>query len=182
MEENKDVIIKYSSYTEAQKRATKKYRENNKDKVNEQRKKYYQKRKEEDPNFLNYKREKAKEYYKKKKESKVDIPVPIEIKEIDKEIEELEKLKEENFKKIQVTPLLKHTYENIIVGLNEEIKNLKDKKEEPKKEHLDINKLTSIFSATELGRLIDEAIEEKAQLYETKQEKEIRRDNNKNVI
>jgi len=61
------VIIKYSSYTEAQKRATQKYRQNNKDKVNEQRKKYYKERKEKDPEFLKYKREKAKEYYQKKK-------------------------------------------------------------------------------------------------------------------
>ena len=61
------VIIKYSSYTEAQKRATQKYRQNNKDKINEQRKKYYNERKEKDPDFLKYKREKAKEYYQKKK-------------------------------------------------------------------------------------------------------------------
>ena len=65
MEDKKD--IKYSSYTEAQKRATKKYRENNKEKVNEQRKKYYQNRKAKDPKFLEYKRIKAKEYYQKKK-------------------------------------------------------------------------------------------------------------------
>jgi hypothetical protein len=61
------VIIKYSSYTLAQKRATQKYRQNNKDKVNEQRKKYYQTRKEKDPEFLEYKRLKAKEYYQRKK-------------------------------------------------------------------------------------------------------------------
>jgi hypothetical protein len=66
MEEQKEKI--YSSYTDAQKRATKKYRENNKDKVNEQRKKYYQNRKTKDPNFLIYKRQKAKEYYAKKKD------------------------------------------------------------------------------------------------------------------
>lgn len=65
MEEEKK--IKYSSYTEAQKKATQKYRENNKEKVNEQRKKYYQNRKIKDPNFLEYKRLKAKEYYQKKK-------------------------------------------------------------------------------------------------------------------
>lgn len=54
-------------YTDAQKRATQKYRENNKDKINAQRKKYYQERKEKDPSFLEYKRQKAKEYYAKKK-------------------------------------------------------------------------------------------------------------------
>lgn len=68
-EENKEnQEVKYSSYTEAQKKATKKYRENNKEKVNEQRKKYYQNRKEKDPHFLEYKRTKAREYYQKKKE------------------------------------------------------------------------------------------------------------------
>ena len=61
--------IKYSSYTEAQKKASKKYRETNKDKVNEKRKLYYLKRKE-DPQFLEYKRTKAREYYKNKKDNK----------------------------------------------------------------------------------------------------------------
>lgn len=68
MEENKEIVKVYSTYTEAQKRATKKYRDNNKEKVNEQRKKYYINRKTKDPNFLLYKRNKAKEYYQKKKE------------------------------------------------------------------------------------------------------------------
>jgi hypothetical protein len=71
MEEQPKII--YSSYTEAQKRATAKYREANKEKVNAQRKKYYESRKEKDPEFLQYKRDKAKEYYLKKKVSKVDI-------------------------------------------------------------------------------------------------------------
>lgn len=68
-EPKRDVIveIRYSSYTPAQKRATQKYRNDNKDKVNEQRKKYYQTRKESDPAFLEYKRAKAKEYYVKAK-------------------------------------------------------------------------------------------------------------------
>jgi hypothetical protein len=70
MEEPK---IIYSSYTEAQKRATAKYREANKEKVNAQRKKYYESRKEKDPDFLQYKRDKAREYYLKKKYSKIDI-------------------------------------------------------------------------------------------------------------
>ena len=61
--------VRYSSYTPAQKRATQKYRANNKDKVNEQRKAYYEARKEADPEFLAYKREKAKEYYQRKKAS-----------------------------------------------------------------------------------------------------------------
>ena len=67
--------IRYSSYTPAQKRATQKYRANNKDKVNEQRKAYYEARKEADPEFLAYKREKAKEYYQRKKAS-VSTSIP----------------------------------------------------------------------------------------------------------
>ena len=69
-----NTVIKYSSYTPAQKRATQKYRENNKEKVNEQRKKYYQNRKQRDPAFLEYKRAKAKEYYQLKKHAK---PEPV---------------------------------------------------------------------------------------------------------
>ena len=63
--------VKYSSYTPAQKKASQLYRQKNKEKINEQRKRYYQKRKETDPNFLEYKRMKAKEYYEKKKLDKV---------------------------------------------------------------------------------------------------------------
>ena len=70
MSDNENVVVKYSSYTDAQKRATQKYRSNNKDKVNEQRKQYYKQRKESDPNFLEYKRAKAREYYQKKKQLK----------------------------------------------------------------------------------------------------------------
>jgi len=65
--EKETIVIKYSSYTDAQKKATKKYRTENKEKVNEQRKKYYQTRKDRDPDFLTYKRDKAKEYYNNKK-------------------------------------------------------------------------------------------------------------------
>ena len=70
MDSEEGISIKYSSYTPAQKRATQKYREKNKDKVNQQRKEYYLRRKETDPAFLEYKREKAKEYYQRKKEQK----------------------------------------------------------------------------------------------------------------
>jgi len=66
-----ETATKYSSYTPAQKRASQIYRLKNKDKINEQRKKYYQTRKESDPKFLEYKRTKAKEYYEKKKLDKV---------------------------------------------------------------------------------------------------------------
>jgi hypothetical protein len=100
MEEPK---IIYSSYTEAQKRATAKYREANKEKVNAQRKKYYESRKEKDPEFLQYKRDKAKEYYLKKKSSKVDIidDTNIELVKIDEPIEEpeIEETIEEHWQK-----------------------------------------------------------------------------------
>lgn len=69
-EEVKETV--FSSYTDAQKRATEKYRMENREKINEQRKKYYQTRKETDPEFLKYKREKAREYYLKKKENKTE--------------------------------------------------------------------------------------------------------------
>lgn len=76
MSDNENVVVKYSSYTDAQKRATQKYRSNNKDKVNEQRKQYYKQRKESDPNFLEYKRAKAREYYQKKKQALIDQNTP----------------------------------------------------------------------------------------------------------
>jgi hypothetical protein len=84
--------IKYSSYTQAQKKASQIYRQKNKDKINEQRKKYYQAKKESDPKFLEYKRIKAKEYYEKKKLDKVVKPevIPEEPK-----VEALEKVEEE---------------------------------------------------------------------------------------
>lgn len=68
------VSVKYSTYTPAQKKASQLYRQNNKEKINAQRKVYYQKRKENDPNFLEYKRVKAREYYEKKKLDKVVKP------------------------------------------------------------------------------------------------------------
>lgn len=80
MEETPKVI--YSSYTDAQKRATIKYREANKEKVNAQRKKYYESRKEKDPDFLQYKRDKAKEYYLKKKEMCTSGPQTVEVDEL----------------------------------------------------------------------------------------------------
>jgi hypothetical protein len=62
--------VKYSSYTPAQKLATQRYRQRNKDKINQQRKQYYKEKKESDPEFIEYKRQKAREYYHKKKEQK----------------------------------------------------------------------------------------------------------------
>jgi hypothetical protein len=84
--------IKYSSYTEAQKRATQKYRSNNKDKVNEQRKKYYQQRKENDPEFLEYKRAKAREYYQRKKQPPVPDSQQSNQQQLNDDMEGLEQL------------------------------------------------------------------------------------------
>ena len=106
MEDKKD--IKYSSYTEAQKRATKKYRENNKEKVNEQRKKYYQNRKAKDPKFLEYKRQKAKEYYQKKKNLKVLEEIKEDFKTAEP-IEIIEEVKEEPKPLIIEHPVLDET-------------------------------------------------------------------------
>ena len=74
MSEETKSEIKYSSYTPAQKKASQLYRQNNKEKINAQRKRYYQKRKDSDPTFLEYKRVKAREYYEKKKLDKVVKP------------------------------------------------------------------------------------------------------------
>jgi hypothetical protein len=71
----------YSSYTESQKKATLKYREKNRDKVNEQRKIYYKQRKENDPQFLEYKRAKSREYYQRKKHEKENNNSEIELSE-----------------------------------------------------------------------------------------------------
>jgi len=88
----------YSSYTEAQKRATKKYRENNKEKVNLQRKKYYEERKVKDPSFLEQKRNKAKEYYLKKKGLKDDKPITPPETDIKVEGKEISKTKSDSDK------------------------------------------------------------------------------------
>jgi hypothetical protein len=89
--------IIYSSYTESQKKATLKYREKNRDKVNEQRKLYYKQRKENDPQFLEYKRTKSREYYQRKKsEKEIDVRID-EPKEDEVKVEEpvIEEHKEE---------------------------------------------------------------------------------------
>ena len=81
----------YSSYTESQKKATLKYREKNRDKVNEQRKIYYKQRKENDPQFLEYKRAKSREYYQRKKQEKNNNEIDVSIDE-PKEEEKVEEV------------------------------------------------------------------------------------------
>ena len=97
--------VKYSSYTPAQKKASQVYRMKNKDKINEQRKKYYQARKEADPAFLEYKRKKAKEYYEKKK---IEKATGIVAKDLHIDVEELKTLLVEEDKRdpiITETPI-----------------------------------------------------------------------------
>ena len=105
------------TYTDAQKRATKKYRENNKDKVNEQRKKYYQNRKAKDPTFLQYKRNKAKEYYQKKKANKMPKTEEKVLEEVKEElknaipielVEIVENIKDEPVKEIIIKEIIEH--------------------------------------------------------------------------
>lgn len=99
-------VIK-SSYTEAQKRATKKYRESNKEKVNEQRKKYYLNRKAKDPKFLEYKRIKAKEYYQKKKGLKKFLDEKIdELRLKSKDVDKIEELKNEYVEPVKEEPIV----------------------------------------------------------------------------
>jgi len=98
--------VKYSSYTPAQKKASQVYRMKNKDKINEQRKKYYQARKEADPAFLEYKRKKAKEYYEKKK---IEKATGIVAKDLHIDVEELKTLLVEEDKRdpiITETPII----------------------------------------------------------------------------
>lgn len=78
--------------SEAQKKATKKYRDNNKEKVNLQRKKYYKDRIASDPEFVEYKRQKAKEYYHRKKALQQDKELIQELPIKSIEIEEVEQL------------------------------------------------------------------------------------------
>lgn len=127
MSEEVKTEVKYSSYTPAQKKASQLYRQNNKEKINAQRKRYYQKRKESDPTFLEYKRIKAREYYEKKKLDKVVKP---EAEPEETKIEE--PIMVEPVKPVEVLPeLLK---EAIATPLSEEPKKKSKKSNKSKKE------------------------------------------------
>jgi hypothetical protein len=105
----------YSSYTPAQKKATLKYREQNKEKINTQRKEYYKKKVSDDPAFLEYKRKKAKEYYDRKKLLKDKSPLLVtpepeptpEVVEVKPEVTKPVKLKVTVPVKSDVTELVK---------------------------------------------------------------------------
>jgi len=108
MSEEIKTEVKYSSYTPAQKKASQLYRQNNKEKINAQRKRYYQKRKESDPTFLEYKRIKAREYYEKKKLDKVVKPLdtPEVVEEVIEVIsKEEEKPQPEIIKEVELAPI-----------------------------------------------------------------------------
>jgi len=117
--------VKYSSYTPAQKKASQLYRQNNKVKINEQRKKYYQTKKLNDPTFLEYKRIKAKEYYEKKKLDKVVKP---EVILEESKIEEPIKVEEEK----PVEPMPELLKEAVTTPLPDEPKKSKKSKKEKK--------------------------------------------------
>ena len=132
--------VVYSSYTESQKKATLKYREKNKDKVNEQRKVYYQQRKESDPNFLEYKRAKSREYYQRKKALKNNSDEEVELVKIDivEPQPEPEILSEEH-KEDLIKEVIESTIEEVIKEKKPRKKSYKkeliefDKTEEPEK-------------------------------------------------
>ena len=127
MSEETKSEIKYSSYTPAQKKASQLYRQNNKEKINAQRKRYYQKRKDSDPTFLEYKRVKAREYYEKKKLDKVVSP---EATPEEPKIEETIVVEPEN----PVEPLPELLKEAIATPLPEETKKKSKKSKKSKKE------------------------------------------------
>jgi hypothetical protein len=120
--------IKYSSYTEAQKRATQKYRHTNKEKVNLQRKVYYQMRKENDPNFLLYKRQKAKEYYLRKKEYKKSIKEELNepLTEVIEEVKPIKVKKERKKKEPKIEPIIEKN------NHADEAEKVKESKRKPK--------------------------------------------------
>ena len=172
MEPDTETVKVYSSYTEAQKRATKKYRELNKEKVNAQRKKYYDERKAKDPNFLTYKREKAKEYYIKKKGIKSDNQFEV----LDEVPEMIEEVKEEELKPELV--IITNSEEEEELPPFEELKIVKPKvprkprakKETPLKENIkpeDLEELkVQLMSSVVL--LPEESIEFKEEIIEKK--------------
>lgn len=124
-----EVLKVYSSYTPAQKKAVLKYREQNRDKINEQRKQYYSKRMS-DPTFLEYKRAKAREYYERKKLKKLD-EVKEEVKEVKEEVPEVK----EDVKPVKVKKERKPKLEEVKEEVNEEVKE-PVKKSRPKKVHV----------------------------------------------
>jgi len=132
-----DVVKVYSSYTPAQKKATLKYRELNKEKINTQRKEYYKKKVSDDPAFLEYKRKKAKEYYDRKKllKDKSTLlvtpepePTPVVV-EVKPEVTKPVKLKVTEPVKSEVSDLVKpEVTDSVKPEVTEPVKKVKVKK------------------------------------------------------
>jgi len=84
-----------------------KYRIANREKINAQRKKYYQLRKEADPKFLEYKRMKSKEYYERKKMKKADaIPPEKQVEMGDNSDSDLSQVSVESKPEVVVEPVI----------------------------------------------------------------------------
>ena len=83
--QNQPVII-YRTYSEAQKKAVLKWKENNKEKVNALAKKYYDAKKN-DPEYLKKKRESTQRHYRKKKELLMKANLQDMLEFIEKKIE-----------------------------------------------------------------------------------------------
>lgn len=84
-----------------------KYRIANREKINAQRKKYYQVRKEADPKFLEYKRMKSKEYYERKKMKKADaIPPEKQVEMGDNSDSDLSQVSVESKPEVVVEPVI----------------------------------------------------------------------------
>ncbi len=90
------------------------------ERLNEQRKKYYIAKKEKDPNFLEYKRMKAKEYYMKKKAERqlevydVQPTEPVDVPVIDKVKPKTVRTKKEPIPEPIPEPVPDHIQEPII--------------------------------------------------------------------
>ena len=159
-----DTEIKYSSYTEAQKRATQKYRQTNKEKVNLQRKVYYQMRKEKDPDFLLYKRQKAKEYYLRKKEYKKSIKEELNepLTEVIEEVKPVKVKRERKKKEPKIEPIIEKNNQP------DEAEKVKESKRKPKtaKENKKIimDLLDGRLGELEKKPVIEEIIEELKQV------------------
>ena len=143
-----------STYSPAQKRATQKYRQTNKEKVNLQRKVYYQMRKDKDPEFLLYKRQKAKEYYLRKKEYKKTIKEELN-EPLTEVIEEVKPAKVKKEKKIkEPKPVIEKN------NHADEAEKVIDKKRKPKTVKESKKIIMDILAELENKPVIEEIIEE----------------------
>ena len=170
-----EVFIKYSSYTPAQKRATQKYRTQNKEKVNEQRKAYYKTRKESDPNFIIYKREKAKEYYQRKKMQKNNSVNDVEI---PTDTDDLPNFNKEEFEKFCESISITEPVTEPIIEHHEAIPPSPPETAKPKRtrksKKIDISEVKETASQTEIKEFLKDVPKDEEQI-EVKEVKPKRR-------